>query len=157
MTITLETIKQEIRKIAGEQPDFVYSEQFLNKFTEGDDVFGSEECSYLGSIRKYVFEELQEKGALARELSYEEAVEKNLIGQRCIVGQALHNLGVSDTFLYKYEGDSAENVVRSATDFPESQRPLIARWAGSVQAAQDCGIAWGRAVEIADEQWEMGV
>lgn len=149
MNITLEAIEQEIRKVAREKPDFDYTEQPLN--------VGIGECSYLGSIRKDTFKELQENGIVDSDLRYHEAVAKNLIGKRCIVGQALHNLGVSDTFLYDYEGLSAEKVVCAVTDYSVSKRPLLARWADSVQAGQDAGIAWGRAVEAADEQWEMSV
>lgn len=149
MNITLEAIEQEIRKVAREKPDFIYGEQPLN--------VGIGDCSYLGSIRKEAFEELQENGIVDNNLRFSEAVEKNLIGQRCIVGQALHNLGVSDTFLYDYEGLSAEKVVCAVTDYSVIKRPLLAQWADSVQASQDAGIAWGKAVERADEQCEMSV
>ena len=84
----------------------------------------------------------------------------------CIVGHALHNLGVSLDVLFRLDRSSsleASTRIESeeARDMlglpafnvdPETDRHL--EWAGEVQSEQDMNVPWGEAVERADKSRE---
>lgn len=152
MAITLETIVQEVRKLARENPKFIYNQQF--KLPDTIDAGG---CSYLAGMTEESYEYYQQQGNLPGDVTYEEAQQQGLIGQRCIVGQALSNLGVSDSFLKSYEGVGADYLVGSLTqrviDVP---KPSAQLWLAYVQGLQDKGYPWAEAVKIADEVYPIG-
>jgi len=83
-TFTAEDVVAEVRKIAGEMPDFVYTDQGADL---GPGAFTP--CSYLG-----------------RAIGDEQ-------GQACIVGTALQRLGVSRDDLLKVEERGSINALLS--------------------------------------------
>lgn len=148
MQITLEAIEQEVRKLASENPDFIYTNQ------EGvpEKVGGS--CSYLAAVDYTTYEIFQEDGKFPEDLSYDDARKQGLLGNRCIVGQALHNLGVDDDFLESHEGIGADFLVGNLTQRVKgAPKPLTQMWLAYVQGLQDEGNPWGEAVKIADKEY----
>lgn len=120
-TFTAEDVVAEVRKIAAEMPDFVYTDQ-------GADLGPGEftaPCSYLG-----------------RSVGDEQ-------GQACIVGTALQRLGVSRDDLLEQEGNCALDAVRLLLSPTEPRLP-VRYWLAHVQQAQDTGFSWGDAVRMAD-------
>lgn len=115
--ITVKKVIEQVRKIAKENPDFVYTNQ-------GD--VDAAEYSYLG-----------------RSMS-----EPN-VGQGCIVGQALLDLGVTREEMVEagIEGTTAsEALMRLGIN----SGSMYSQYLDFVQDMQDIGEPWGRAVEFAD-------
>lgn len=78
-------------------------------------------------------------------------------GQRCIVGQALHNLGVDMSGVLEAENslindglDSEIEVLIDEKVVAVDASPVEVLWLGRVQTNQDRGVPWGRAVAHAD-------
>jgi len=70
----------------------------------------------------------------------------------CIIGHAFEYLGGSLSILP--EGTDAPDVF-SRTRFPITEKDAWAgHWLETVQAKQDSGLTWGRAVEYADEYYK---
>jgi len=65
-------------------------------------------------------------------------------GQGCIVGQALRALGVSRDDLFPFEGETADYVLNKL--IPNESDPALSRKIANIQANQDCGHTWGRAI-----------
>lgn len=101
-------------------------------FVYTDQTSLNQECSYLGASQRTPG-----------------------IGQPCIVGQALTNLGVSRHALVRYEGSSADDLIaylafngdaHAYTD--DLSETLLA--IDKVQELQDTGSSWGRAITALD-------
>lgn len=120
--ITGEKIAKQVRKIAKERPDFVYTDQV----TYGVRVDGR--CSYLGR-----------------------SVAEPNIGQGCIVGQALQDLGVTREEMVKADIEclSASEVIEK---FGISSNDKYLRFLDTVQESQDTGYSWEQAVKNAENE-----
>lgn len=114
---TARNVLNEVLKLGRNRPDFVYLDQ---PDTVRDDA-GFAGCSYVGA-----------PGQRGRQ-----------VGEGCIVGQALQNLGVSVVALALMEGHGAGYVVKSLAY--ECDEPSLDRLR-RIQANQDGGMPWGRAV-----------
>lgn len=113
---TAREVLNEVLELARNRPDFVYLDQ---PDTIRDDV-GFASCSYIGAA-----------GQRGRE-----------VGEGCIVGQALQNLGVSTAALSLMEGQGAAFVVqRLACAHDEESLDRLRH----IQAHQDGGMPWGMA------------
>lgn len=152
MTITANAVVLEVRKLAKENPEFNYKQQ--------PDLLSSQYiggCSYLAGMTEDSYEYFQSQGKLPDDVAYEEARQRGLIGQRCIVGQALSNLGVSDKFLKTMEGSGADILVWELTlrekEFP---KPVEELWLTYVQKMQDGEKSWSEAVAKGDEVYPIG-
>lgn len=80
-------------------------------------------------------------------------------GQRCIVGQALHNLGVDMSGVLEAENSLINDGLDSESEIEVlinervvavDASPVEVLWLGRVQTNQDIGVPWGRAVAHAD-------
>lgn len=125
MDITVENVVREVRMLATEQPDFIYTSQ-----PERAELSPSTgQCSYLGAVQ------------------YQPG------GHACIVGLILTRLGVPNETLQHLEGDGASGVVCTLTGVGLSRdatsTPLMT-WLDDVQAKQDWGMSWAEAVAHAD-------
>jgi len=145
MKITIDDVVQEVRKLATEQPDFNYKNQ------AGVDNWGMS-CSYLAGMTSTNYKDstLSESG-----LTYNEARQLGMLGNRCIVGQALSKLGVSDETLYEFEGMGADYTVGSITGHSEESVSGKLLWLLEVQNSQDVGNPWGSAVEYVDTRVKL--
>ena len=75
-------------------------------------------------------------------------------GQGCIIGQALMRLGVEEERLADLEdsipgGMGADTLLFRLLGRGYAEGEM---WISAVQASQDTGIPWGKAVKIADER-----
>lgn len=119
--ITGKKVAKRVRKIAKKTPDFVYTDQGSEDVEEGNG------CSYFGR-----------------------SVTEPNVGQGCIVGQALQDLGVTREEMKKA---NIENL--SASDalmrlgISSSDKHL--HFLDTVQMRQDIGDTWERSVEHAKE------
>lgn len=68
---------------------------------------------------------------------------------RCLIGEALHRLGISDALMSEHDGDSTSTVHALLTRLGDHTEEVLI-WANTVQAAQDWGLTWAEAVEYAD-------
>ena len=121
---TIHDVIREVRALAAEQPDFVYSAQ-----PERAGYDHQPECSYLGAVQG-------EEG-----------------GKACIVGQALARLGVSRDDLLAVEGRGASAAILEQLG-ERQYRGIWSeqeQWLNMVQSHQDYGDTWSGAVESADE------
>ena len=145
MKITVDDVVREVRKLATEQPDFNYKNQ------EGVDN-GGMSCSYLAgmSSTQYKDSELSKSG-----LTYNEARQLGMLGNRCIVGQALSKLGVSDETLLDFEGMGADYTVGSNVEPSDSHNYSKLVWLLVVQSLQDEGNNWAESVLRADKQVKL--
>lgn len=119
--ITGKKVAKRVRKIAKKNPDFVYTDQ-------GSDVdFADEDCSYLGR-----------------------STTEPDVGQGCIVGQALQDLGVTREEMEKsnIEGLSASDAL-DALGISSSGKHR--HFLNAVQMNQDIGHTWEQSVEHAKE------
>lgn len=149
MKITVDDVVREVRKLALEQPDFNYKQQIKIPGTL-DPVIGG--CSYLAGMTESSFKYYQRHGMFPEGLTYEEARQRGLIGQRCIVGQALSILGVSDAILKTMEGVEADYLVGQLTQRDQKVPKAAARlWLSFVQGSQDDGVPWAESVANANE------
>lgn len=78
-------------------------------------------------------------------------------GQRCIVGQALHNLGVDMSGALEAENSLLGSGLESEIEVLINERVVAVDasvvevlWLSQVQTNQDIGVPWGRAVAHAD-------
>jgi hypothetical protein len=79
----------------------------------------------------------------------------------CIVGHALHSLGVTLDELFQLEGQNVDDVVialelADPLDVFDGLDPLVS-WLASVQMRQDNGVSWETAVAEADALFSIAV
>lgn len=146
MSIKTEAVIAEVRNLARQKPDFIYTDQ------EGVPYRVGGSCSYLAATDDIGFSILQDVGKFPQDLSYDEARQRGLLGQRCIVGQALSNLGVSDETLKEHEGVGAKFLAGRLLEGVKAKESQLL-WLESVQAEQDSGETWGEAVQIANSEY----
>lgn len=125
--ITGKKVAKRVRKIAKKNPDFVYTDQGSEDVEEG---IG---CSYFGR-----------------------SVTEPNVGQGCIVGQALQELGVTREEMEKagIEGYSASDALKKL-GIRSSDKHL--HFLDTVQMRQDIGDTWGHAVKLANAAREDGL
>lgn len=118
--ITGKKVAKQVRKIAEERPDFVYTDQSV----EVSDV---EDCSYFGR-----------------------SVYDPDVGQGCIVGQALKDLGVTKEEMIKadIENHFASSALKRLGIFSMEEYD---KFLDTVQYNQDAGLSWGMAIERTKE------
>ena len=145
MKITVDDVVREVRKLATEQPDFNYKNQ------EGVDN-GGMSCSYLAGMTSTQYKD----SALSKSgLTYNEARQLGMLGNRCIVGQALSKLGVSDETLLDFEEMGADYVVGSNVEPSDEHNYSKLMWLLVVQSLQDEGNNWAESVLRADKQVKL--
>lgn len=88
-----------------------------------------------------------EQPAARRECSYVYDDEPH-----CIVGCALHDLGVSLDALQAAEGTGVAEIAADWIGLDGTDDQLQARWLARVQWSQDNDWPWAEAVSIADEE-----
>lgn len=69
----------------------------------------------------------------------------------CIVGLALHKLGVSDEFLRNHEGNTSIGMLKLLTENHEwtfEDYLEVDWWLNEIQRRQDDGMRWGDAIKI---------
>lgn len=139
--ITSTEVVQEVRKIAEQNPDFIYGAQRMS----------GADCSYVGAITfidyKYVHPEKESKPESVIIEEYYEKLANGELESPCIVGQSLQNLGVSQDMLLHFEGQTAEAVVEY---FADEYTSYDLQWLYVVQKNQDHGSSWGESVKAAD-------
>ena len=128
--LTVEAVVAEVRKVAAERPDFIYTDQ-PERVARADKLKMSHTslgCSYIGAFPADPGE--------------------SPVGHRCIVGQALKRLGVLDADLEPAEGQSASSLLT----FIKGTSPIGSAWLNMLQGAQDTGRSWSKAVAHADAE-----
>jgi hypothetical protein len=75
---------------------------------------------------------------------------KDTYAASCIVGHALHRLGVTYGDIEEYNLSTQINELLDVFMLPENRDAVSDKFLLSVQNNQDLGMAWGRCVEIAD-------
>lgn len=128
---TLDDVANKVLEVADERPDFIYTSQVDG----AEDILG---CSYLHGPT-----------ALIRDPETEDWITAPLGEQRCIVGEALHRLGVPDEFLVKHEDMTALSLILRLVpdDGSDSDRYLkLCEAINAAQSRQDEGTPWGEAV-----------
>jgi hypothetical protein len=164
--ITLERIAKAVRSAARRYPNRVAKPRpVLSSIPGGlkpDDLaMDSVTCTYLG-FRGRLDVEVAYGGATMDDGAYYEApdvVSVRVVTPRCIIGTALHDLGVDDAELGKYEGTGASSLIRGLLDLhneglSEEHRRLL-DGLNQVQSHQDKGRAWGDAVKGLDESTHL--
>lgn len=125
--ITGKKVAKRVRKIAKKNPDFVYTDQGSKDVEEGNG------CSYFGR-----------------------SVTEPNVGQGCIVGQALQDLGVTRE---EMEKANIENLYASDAlmrlGISSSGKNLD--FLDEVQMNQDMGHTWKRAVKLANADRKDGL
>lgn len=95
----------------------------------------------------YVYPRSTSKPGWTNGCFYRPGAPGNLTGARCIFGQALTNLGLSDAKLAEHDSDSIRGILShhvSGVSFVQSE------WCVYVQTEQDAGSTWAAAVRDAD-------
>lgn len=75
----------------------------------------------------------------------------NGVDSRCIIGEALHRLGIDDEILEEIDnraGQEGEDVAAAAVLPKLGFSPEVSSWAQQVQTKQDNGMPWGEAVSL---------
>ncbi len=73
----------------------------------------------------------------------------------CIIGNALHRLGVSIEVLLAFEGKGADQVIRAVVTSPVPT--LVLDGADEAQSAQDTGGTWDEALQAYDAIVQRGL
>lgn len=149
MDFTMDDVEREIRRLVQENPDFVYGhqEEIQAMQTYGD-------CSYVAGITKDDFDYAKDKG-LIQAATYKDALAAGELGKACLIGQALHNLGVDHGTLESFEETGADYVI-SSLEIPVGsiQNPeVFAIWVETVQRGQDSNMPWATSLANADEEY----
>lgn len=114
--IKISALLAEVKRIQADMPDVDYFDR-LNDLMEGDEEGVYGECVYV--------------------LNLEPA---------CIVGLALHNLGVTIDRLYDYEAHGNTNIADIAqsftNDFDIDSNAALSKL-NNIQENQDGGVSWG--------------
>lgn len=149
MDFTMDDVEREIRRLVHENPDFVYGEQ-----KESQELQSSGDCSYVAGITKYDFDYAKDQG-LIQTATYSDALEAGELGKACLIGQALHNLGVSHGTLESFEETGADYVI-SSLEIPKGsiQNPeVFVVWVETVQRGQDNNLPWATSLANADAKY----
>ena len=149
MDFTMDDVEREIRRLVQENPDFVYGQQ-----EEIQAIQSSGTCSYMAGITKDDFDYAKDQG-LIQTATYEDALEAGELGKACLIGQALHNLGVDRSTLESYEELGADYVINSM-EIPVGsiQNPeVFVEWVETVQRGQDSNMPWTTSLANADEKY----
>ena len=149
MDFTMDDVEREIRRLVRENPDFVYGEQ---KETQELQAYG--DCSYVAGITKDDFNYAKDQG-LIQAATYSDALAAGELGKACLIGQALHNLGVDHDTLETFEETGADYVI-SSLEIPEGtiQNPeVFVVWAETVQRGQDNNMPWATSLANADAKY----
>lgn len=149
MDFTMDDVEREIRRLVQENPDFIYGHQ-----EEIRALRSSGTCSYMAGITKDDFECAKDKGLIQTD-TYEDALAAGELGKACLVGQALHNLGVDYDTLESIEETGADYVI-SLLGIPEGsiQNPgVFCDWVEFVQRGQDSNMTWATSLANADEEF----
>lgn len=75
----------------------------------------------------------------------------------CIIGTALHVLGISLDDLSRVEGTGAYSAINNVLPFEDYVSNSVLEWARTVQMRQDSGKTWAKAVALADERHDLPV
>lgn len=119
-------IEKAVRKLAEENPDFVYINQEERGIAQGGG--NSDGCSYLGA-------RVKEGG-------------EGHIGQACIIGQALAMCGYTKEQLLTIEGIGVRAALPRLGVTDLSARQID--WFSTVQMGQDMGLPWKQSVSRSD-------